>query len=57
MINFYVLTLFPEMIVSGMNNSVIGRAIENGLISLEAVENSLINSFIMPTQKNNILFF
>ena len=38
MINFYVLTLFPEMIVSGMNNSVIGRAIENGLISLEAVD-------------------
>ncbi len=38
MINFYVLTLFPEMIVSGMNNSVIGRAIENGLISLETVD-------------------
>ena len=38
MINFYVLTLFPEMIVSVMNNSVIGRAIENGLISLEAVD-------------------
>ena len=38
MINFYVLTLFPEMSVSGMNNSVIGRAIENGLISLEAVD-------------------
>lgn len=38
MINFYVLTLFPEMILSGMNTSVIGRAIENGLISLEAVD-------------------
>lgn len=38
MINFYVLTLFPEMILSGMNTSVIGRAIENGLISLDAVD-------------------
>lgn len=35
--NYHVLTLFPEMIESGMNTSIIGRAIEKGLISLEAV--------------------
>lgn len=35
--NYHVLTLFPEMILDGMNTSIIGRAIEKGLISLEAV--------------------
>lgn len=35
--NFHVLTLFPEMIESGLNTSITGRAIENGLISLNAV--------------------
>lgn len=35
--NFYVMTLFPEMIISGLNTSITGRAITNGLISLEAV--------------------
>lgn len=35
--NFYVMTLFPDMIVNGLNTSITGRAIENGLISLEAV--------------------
>lgn len=35
--NYHVLTLFPEMILDGLNTSIIGRAIENGLISLEAV--------------------
>lgn len=35
--NYHVLTLFPEMILAGMNTSIIGRAIEKGLISLEAV--------------------
>ena len=35
--NYHVLTLFPEMIMEGMNTSIIGRAIEKGLISLEAV--------------------
>lgn len=33
---FYVLTLFPEMI-DALHNSIIGRAIDNGLIELEAV--------------------
>lgn len=35
--NYHVLTLFPEMIEHGMNTSIIGRAIEQGLLSLEAV--------------------
>lgn len=35
--NFYVMTLFPDMIKNGLNTSITGRAIENGLISLEAV--------------------
>lgn len=35
--NFHVLTLFPEMIESGLNTSITGRAIESGLISLNAV--------------------
>lgn len=35
--NFHVLTLFPDMIQSGLNTSITGRAIENGLISLNTV--------------------
>lgn len=35
--NFYVLTLFPDMILQGMNTSITGRAIAKGLLSLEAI--------------------
>ena len=35
--NYYVLTLFPEMIENGMNTSIIGRAIAGGYLSLETV--------------------
>lgn len=35
--NFHVLTLFPEMIEQGVNTSITGRAINNGLISLNAI--------------------
>ena len=35
--NFHVLTLFPDMITQGLNTSITGRAIENGLVSIEAV--------------------
>ncbi len=35
--NFYVMTLFPEMIEQGLNTSIIGRAIEKNLLSLKAV--------------------
>ena len=35
--NFYVMTLFPEMIKQGLNTSIIGRAIEKNLLSLKAI--------------------
>lgn len=35
--NFYIMTLFPEMIEQGAKNSILGRALDNGIISLEAV--------------------
>lgn len=35
--NFHVMTLFPDMIMSGMNTSITGRAIERGLLSVDAV--------------------
>lgn len=38
MMNFYVLTLFPEMIEQGMNTSIIGRAMENHLLHMEAID-------------------
>ena len=34
---FHVLTLFPEMILNGMSESIIGRAIKNEYISLNVV--------------------
>ena len=35
--NFHVLTLFPEMIRNGMNTSITGRAINAGILSVEAI--------------------
>lgn len=35
--NFHILTLFPEMIMQGLSQSIIGRASEKGLLSIEAV--------------------
>ncbi len=35
--NFHILTLFPEMVLGGLNTSIIGRAIEAGQISLESI--------------------
>lgn len=34
---FHVLTLFPEMILDGLHTSILGRACEQGHISIEAV--------------------
>jgi tRNA (guanine37-N1)-methyltransferase len=34
---FYILTLFPEMVYSGLNTSIIGKAIESGKLSVEMV--------------------
>lgn len=36
--NFYVMTLFPDMIRDGLNTSITGRAIAQGRISLNAVD-------------------
>lgn len=36
--NYHVLTLFPEMIRQGLNTSIIGRAMEKNLITLEATD-------------------
>ncbi|MFT3985309.1 MAG: tRNA (guanosine(37)-N1)-methyltransferase TrmD [Lachnospiraceae bacterium] len=36
--NFHILTLFPDMVTQGLNTSIIGRAIENKLLSIEAVD-------------------
>ena len=35
--NFYIMALFPEMVMDGLNTSIIGRAVKNGLLSIEAL--------------------
>ncbi len=35
--NFHVMTLFPDMIMNGLGTSITGRAMEKGLIHVEAV--------------------
>ncbi|MCI8742309.1 MAG: tRNA (guanosine(37)-N1)-methyltransferase TrmD [Lachnospiraceae bacterium] len=35
--NFHILTLFPDMVLDGLNTSIIGRAVERGLLSINAV--------------------
>jgi tRNA (guanine37-N1)-methyltransferase len=34
--HFHVLTLFPEMVMDGLNTSITGRAVKNGHITIEA---------------------
>lgn len=34
---FYIMTLFPEMVMQGLNTSIIGRAVNKGVLSIEAV--------------------
>ena len=34
---FYIMTLFPEMVMNGLNTSIIGRAVSKGLLSIEAI--------------------
>ena len=36
--NFHVLTLFPEMIMNGLETSILGRAAAKGIVSFEAVD-------------------
>lgn len=35
--NFHIMTLFPEMVTNGLSTSIIGRAVNRGLLSVEAV--------------------
>ncbi|WP_122643364.1 tRNA (guanosine(37)-N1)-methyltransferase TrmD [Luxibacter massiliensis] len=35
--NFHILTLFPDMVLDGLGTSITGRAVKNGLLSIEAV--------------------
>ena len=35
--NFHILTLFPEMVIQGLRTSIIGRAMEKKLLTIEAV--------------------
>lgn len=34
---YYILTLFPEMIEQGLNTSILGKAMQNGFVSLQAI--------------------
>lgn len=34
---FHILTLFPDMVLGGLHTSIIGRAVKNQLLSIEAV--------------------
>ena len=34
---FHILTLFPEMIEQGLNTSILGKAMQNGFVSLDAI--------------------
>ncbi len=35
--NYHILTLFPDMVLQGLNTSVIGRAMEKGVITVNAM--------------------
>ena len=34
--HFYIMTLFPEMVMQGLNTSIIGRAMDKGILSIDA---------------------
>ncbi|MCQ2523303.1 MAG: tRNA (guanosine(37)-N1)-methyltransferase TrmD [Lachnospiraceae bacterium] len=36
--NFHIMTLFPEMVTDGLNTSILKRAIDKNLISIDAVQ-------------------
>ncbi len=46
--NFHILTLFPDMVLQGLNTSIIGRACREGLLSIEAVN---IREFTLDKHK------
>lgn len=38
MMNFHILTLFPEMVLQGLNTSILGRAVKEGHITINATD-------------------
>ena len=46
--NYHVLTLFPDMVLNGLNTSIIGRAVESGKISVNAID---IRDFTLDKHK------
>jgi tRNA (guanine37-N1)-methyltransferase len=36
--NFYILTLFPDMVMQGLSTSITGRAIKSGKLGIEAID-------------------
>ena len=38
MMNFHILTLFPEMVLNGLNTSILGRAVKEGCITINATD-------------------
>ncbi len=34
---FFIMTLFPDMVMDGLNTSILGRAVSNGILEIEAV--------------------
>lgn len=36
--NFHILTLFPEMVLQGLNTSILGRAVKEGHITINATD-------------------
>ena len=49
---FYILTLFPEMIENVLGTSIIGRAVDRGLISYEAIN---IRDFTLDKHKKVVI--
>lgn len=47
--NYYVMTLFPDMVMSGLDTSIIGKAKEKGLLSLNAID---IRDFTMDKHRH-----
>lgn len=35
--NFHIMTLFPDMVMNGLSESITGRAMEKGILSVEAI--------------------
>ena len=45
--NFYIMTLFPEMVMDGLNTSIIGRAVNKGLLSIEIMHLTSITAWMI----------